>query len=270
MDDIEIKSGLIEQLIGLSKEAGEAILGVYNTNFDYHIKKDSSPLTKADTISNHIICEKLKILTPDIPILSEENSDIPFKTRSSWQQYWLIDPLDGTKEFIKRNGEFTVNIALIDNDTPVIGIIHAPALNETYWGSSVNGSFYSKDNNQKEKLCIEQKIRDVVRVVVSRSHPSQMLNEFLESIEGCNIITTGSSLKFCLIARGLADIYPRFGPTSEWDTAAGQAILKYSGGEVITSHGNNIKYNIKNDYINPNFLAHNNRIDLIKEWERMI
>ena len=122
MDHIQMKSDLIEQLIKISKEAGKAILEVYNTDFDYQLKEDLSPLTKADTLSHNIICEKLKRLTPDIPILSEESSDIPFNIRSSWKQYWLVDPLDGTKEFIKRNGEFTVNIALIENNTPTLGV----------------------------------------------------------------------------------------------------------------------------------------------------
>ena len=270
MEQIQIKQKLIEQLIDISKEAGEAILEIYSTNFDYKVKDDSSPLTKADIVSNNIICERLESLNPNIPILSEENSEIPFKIRSSWKQYWLIDPLDGTKEFIKRNGEFTVNIALIDNMKPVIGVIHAPVLNETYWGSISEGSFYLKENNQEEKLCIEKDISNIVTVAVSRSHPSEKLNAFLKKIEGCNIITVGSSLKFCLIARGLADIYPRFGPTSEWDTAAGEAILKYSGGEIVTSHAKNIQYNTKNDHINPNFIAHNNQLDLVKEWKKII
>ena len=159
MEDIQIKSELIEQLKEISKEAGKAILEVYNSNFDHQIKEDLSPLTKADTLSNNIICERLKVITPDIPILSEENSDIPFNIRSSWEQYWLVDPLDGTKEFIKKNGEFTVNIALIENNTPIFGIIHLPVTNETYWGSSTKGSFYIKGNNQETKLCVENNIR---------------------------------------------------------------------------------------------------------------
>ena len=182
MKDIHIKSELIEQLIEISKAAGKAIIEVYNSNFGHQIKEDLSPLTKADTLSNNIICEKLKVITPDIPILSEENSDIPFNTRSSWEQYWLVDPLDGTKEFIKKNGEFTVNIALIKNNVPIFGIIHLPVTNETYWGSSIKGSFYKKGNNQKIKLCVEKKIRNQIRIVASRSHPSKMLNTLLEKI----------------------------------------------------------------------------------------
>ena len=267
MADIQIKPDFIEQLIEISKEAGKAILEVYNSNFDYQLKEDLSPLTTADTISHNIICQKLKALTPDIPILSEENSNIPFNIRSSWKQYWLVDPLDGTKEFIKRNGEFTVNIALIENNKPIFGIIHVPVTNETYWGSNIKGSFYTKGNNQKEKLCVEQNNKNPVRIVASRSHPSKMLESFLEEIGDYEIITKGSSLKFCLIATGSADIYPRFGPTSEWDIAAGDAILLGAYGNIYDLNGNEIKYNIKSSYLNPFFIASNSKelyFELIK------
>ena len=147
MSDIQIKSVLIEQLIEISKEAGKAILEVYNTNFDYKIKEDSSPLTKADTLSNHIIFKGLKALTPDIPILSEESSNIPYHERSKWNQYWLIDPLDGTKEFIKKNGEFTTNIALIYENRPIFGMIHVPASNEILWGSKEMGGYHLKGDS---------------------------------------------------------------------------------------------------------------------------
>ena len=255
MEDIQIKTDLIEQLIEISKEAGKAILEVYNTNFDYQLKEDFSPLTKADTLSHNIICKKLRVLTPGIPILSEENSDIPFNTRSLWQQYWLVDPLDGTKEFIKKNGEFTVNIALIENNTPIFGIIHVPVTNETYWGSSTKGSFYIKGNNQKIKLCVEKKIRSQLRIVASRSHPSKMLDTLLEEIGEYKIITKGSSLKFCLIAKGQADIYPRLGPTSEWDIAAGHAIVKFAGGSLLTIDGESMQYNLTENNLNPYFVV---------------
>jgi len=255
MEDIQIKSELIEQLIEISKDAGKAILEVYNSNFGHQIKEDLSPLTKADTLSNNIICERLKVITPDIPILSEENSDIPFNIRSSWEQYWLVDPLDGTKEFIKKNGEFTVNIALIENNTPIFGIIHLPVTNETYWGSSTKGSFYIKGNNQKTKLCVENKIRSQVRIVASRSHPSKMLDTLLEEIGEYKIITKGSSLKFCLIAKGQADIYPRLGPTSEWDIAAGHAIVKFAGGSLVTIDREPMQYNLTENNLNPYFVV---------------
>jgi len=255
MEEFQIKSELIEQLIGISKDAGKAILEVYNSNFDHQIKEDLSPLTKADTVSNNIICKRLKVITPDIPILSEENSDIPFNIRSSWKQYWLIDPLDGTKEFIKKNGEFTVNIALIENNSPIFGIIHVPVTNETYWGSSTKGSFYIRGNNQKTKLCVEKKIRSQIRIIASRSHPSKMLDTLLEEIGEYKIITKGSSLKFCLIAKGQADIYPRLGPTSEWDIAAGHAIVKFAGGSLLTIDRKPMQYNLTENNLNPYFVV---------------
>jgi len=255
MSDIQIKSVLIEQLIEISKEAGKAILEVYNTNFDYKIKEDSSPLTKADTLSNHIIFERLKALTPDIPILSEESSNIPYHERSKWSQYWLIDPLDGTKEFIKKNGEFTVNIALISENKPIFGVIHAPALNQTFWGSSNGGSFHMEGDNKAKKITVSSYDASSIRIVSSRSHQSKKLNLLLKRIENYELIHRGSSLKFCLIAKGEADLYPRLGPTSEWDTAAGEAIVRYAGGYISAINGNKILYNKKDTFINPEFLV---------------
>ena len=266
MDHIQIKSDLIEQIIKISKEAGKAILEVYNTNFDYQIKEDLSPLTKADTFSHNIICKRLKILTPDIPILSEENSDIPFKIRSSWKQYWLVDPLDGTKEFIKKNGEFTVNIALIQNNRPVFGIIHLPINNQTYWGSKHMGSYFIEDDLDQIEIKVSQNINYPLRIACSRSHPSEDLNSYLDKIKDYELITMGSSLKFCVIAAGKADIYPRFGPTSEWDIAAGHAILEYAGGIILDLNKKPIEYNKKASYINNKFIASGNYklLDLMK------
>jgi 3'(2'), 5'-bisphosphate nucleotidase len=201
------------------------------------------------------------MLTPEIPILSEENCDIPYKIRSQWTQYWLVDPLDGTKEFIKKNGEFTVNIALIENNNPIFGIIHIPVTNETYWGSQVNGSFYSNKNNDVERISVSDNHQNPMRIVASRSHPSEMLNSLLEKLVDYEIIEVGSSIKFCHIASGQADCYPRFGPTSEWDTAAGEAIVRFAGGQIVTTNGNSIKYNLKGNYLNPNFIVSNDKIN---------
>ena len=255
MPPISLNQEYIEKLIKISKNAGDAIMEVYNSNFSHQIKEDLSPLTKADTLSNNIICENLKVITPDIPILSEENSDIPFNIRSSWEQYWLVDPLDGTKEFIKKNGEFTVNIALIENNKPIFGIIHIPLKKETFWGSKTEGSFYMKGNNQKTKLSVEKRNRSQVRIVASRSHPSKMIDTLLEKIGEYKIITKGSSLKFCLIAKGEADIYPRLGPTSEWDIAAGHAIVKFAGGTLLTIEREPIRYNLTENNLNPYFIV---------------
>jgi 3'(2'), 5'-bisphosphate nucleotidase len=259
MDDNLHNIQLIDELIAISKEAGEAILKVYNSDFDYEIKEDLSPLTKADTLSNHIICKRLKALTPHIPVLSEETSNISFDIRTLWKQYWLVDPLDGTKEFIKRNGEFTVNIALIENNTSVLGVIYVPVTNEVFWGSVIHGSFYSKEENHQEKLTISKKIRRPLKILASKSHYSKKLDLLLNQIKDYNLINKGSSLKFCLVALGEADIYLRFGPTSEWDTAAGEAILRFSGGYVSNTEGKPILYNTKESFINSDFIAANNQ-----------
>ena len=255
MDYIQIKLGLIEQIIEISKEAGNAILEIYNTNFDYQIKEDLSPLTNADTLSHSIICERLKVLTPGIPILSEESCNIPFSIRSQWCQYWLIDPLDGTKEFIKKNDEFTVNIALIENNNPIIGLIHNPVLNTTYWGSEL-GTFLSKKNSNPQKIAVQKSQLIKSRIICSRSHKSEELEVYLRSIGKHQIIHAGSSLKFCSIASGESDIYPRFNPTSEWDTAAGQCIVESAGGTIKTLDGERMQYNKKKSLINPGFICY--------------
>jgi len=244
----------------IAKDAGLAIVQIYNSDFDYALKKDSSPITKADNISHKIITERLKILTPKIPIISEENCDIPYSIRSRWKKYWLVDPLDGTKEFINKNGEFTVNIALIENNTPIFGVIHIPVTNETYWGSKVSGSFYSNANNDVTQIRVSKKNNSPIRLVASRSHPSEMLNDLLEKIIEFEILNVGSSIKFCHIASGQAECYPRFGPTSEWDTAAGEAIVSFAGGNVVTVTGKSMNYNAKEDYLNPNFIVSNGKI----------
>ena len=244
----------------IAKDAGLAIVQIYNSDFDYELKKDFSPITKADNISHIIITERLKILTPKIPIISEENCDIPYSIRSRWKKYWLVDPLDGTKEFINKNGDFTVNIALIDNNTPIFGVIHIPVTNETYWGSKVNGSFYSNANNDVQQIRGSKNNNNPIRLVVSRSHPSEILNDLLEKIIDYEILKVGSSIKFCHIASGQAECYPRFGPTSEWDTAAGEAIVSFAGGSVVTATGDSMNYNAKEDYLNPNFIVSNGKI----------
>ena len=246
--------------IEIAKDAGLAIVQIYDSDFDYELKKDLSPITEADNISHTIVTERLKILTPKIPIISEENCEIPYNIRSKWKKYWLVDPLDGTKEFINKNGDFTVNIALIDNNTPIFGVIHIPVTNETYWGSKVNGSFYSNANNDVKQIRVSKNNNNPIRLVTSRSHPSEMLNDLLEKIIDYEILQVGSSIKFCHIASGRAECYPRFGPTSEWDTAAGEAIVRFAGGHVVTANGDSMNYNLKEDYLNPNFIVSNGKI----------
>ena len=251
---------LISSTVEIAKEAGMVITEIYNSDFDYQLKEDLSPITAADNLSHNIITERLKTLTSKIPILSEENCNIPYKIRSQWAQYWLVDPLDGTKEFIKKNGDFTVNIALIDNNKPVFGVIHIPVSNETYWGSKGNGSFYSNENNDVKQIYVSDNHHNPIRLVASRSHPSEILNDLLEKIIDYEIIEVGSSIKFCLIASGQADCYPRFGLTSEWDIAAGEAIVKSAGGQVVNTNGDSMNYNVKEDYLNPKFIVSNGKI----------
>ncbi len=266
MNDILHNTQLIDELIAISKEAGKAILKVYNSDFDYQIKEDSSPLTKADERSHKIIVNSLNILTPNIPILSEEGTNISFETRSKWERYWLIDPLDGTKEFIKKNGEFTVNIALIQNNTPALGMIYVPVTNETYWGSKKVGSFYS--NGRKTlKIKVKKKDRNYISILASRSHPNEKLYNFIKKFKKSEIIQKGSSLKLCLLAMGKADVYPRLSPTSEWDIAAGHSILLGAGGNIYDLDGKEITYNKKSSFLNPNFLAVTSKklfIDIVK------
>ena len=259
MTSITLDQTLIENLIRISKNAGEAIMGVYESDFSINIKTDQSPLTKADLLSNKIICQSLKEITPEIPILSEESSDIPYQERMEWKQYWLIDPLDGTKEFIKKNGEFTTNIALIREGRPVFGIIHVPVTNHTYWGSMEFGAFeLSGDSSEDIKKIVVSNTNDSkLRIVTSRSHPSGDLKSLLDRIENYKLVTTGSSLKFCLIAKGEADIYPRLGLTCEWDIAAGEIIAKSAGADVVSTKNKVIEYNSKEDYLNPFFLVSN-------------
>ncbi len=258
-------NNLINTAIKASIKAGKAILEVYHSNdFEVQFKSDQSPLTLADRNAHQIIVAGLK--ETGLPILSEEGKKIPYKERKNWQRFWLVDPLDGTKEFIKRNGEFTVNIALIENGVPVMGVIYVPVTDVLYFGSIEKGAFRVSQVRQTtnwfdkaEKL--PQKTGDnTFRVVASRSHINPETEEFIQKLKAdhpkIEIVSKGSSLKLCLIAEGKADIYPRFGPTSEWDTAAGHAIISASGGKVVLADNpdTDLKYN-KENILNPYFIA---------------
>jgi len=260
-----ISEEMIESVKDIACLAGDAIMDIYNTNFDFQLKDDNSPLTKADEISNKIILESIKEITPKHPILSEESSNISFKKRSSWGTYWLVDPLDGTKEFIKKNGEFTVNIALIENNTPIFGVIRVPALSTTYWGGFGIGSMKQIDQNRVKKIHVSKFNSKNLRVISSRSHKNKILNSYLKRLGFVEEIYVGSSLKFCLLAEGKADFYPRLGPTSEWDTAAGEAILKFSGGLLLSDEGVKMAYNVSESLLNPYFFASSNE-KLIEEF----
>lgn len=251
---------LLTNLLQFSRMAGDTILEIYERDFDVQIKVDSSPLTEADLAAHHIIISALEELTPNIPVLSEESSDIIESLDwREWETYWLIDPLDGTKEFVKRNGEFTVNIALIHQHVAIIGVVHVPVSGKTYLGSNELGAFKLEagDNELSDSLKIrvsnEKRAKPII--LASRSHPSSQLQTYLDELGEHELKRSGSSLKFCLIAEGVADIYPRFGPTSEWDTAAAQAVVEAAGGKVMTLDETPLRYNTKDEILNPHFIV---------------
>jgi 3'(2'), 5'-bisphosphate nucleotidase len=245
---------LADALMPTVARAGTALMRIYDGAFAVQRKDDNSPLTLADLESQRIIIEGLKRLTPDIPILSEESAQAPWAERKSWQELWVVDPLDGTREFVKRNGEFTVNIALVVDHEPLLGIVAAPAQGLLYWGAAGLGAFGRHRDAPQSRIhtCPPQ---TPVRVVGSRSHASAETASYLARL-GPHVMTgIGSSLKFCLIAEGKAELYPRFGPTSEWDTAAGQALLEAAGGHVTRLDGHRLRYNCRETVTNGDFLA---------------
>jgi 3'(2'), 5'-bisphosphate nucleotidase len=277
----------IPSLLALSKKAGDAILKVYESATpDIQHKKDDSPLTQADLASHQIIVEGLAALTPNIPILSEEDSDIPYEVRSTWRSYWLIDPLDGTKEFINRNGEFTVNIALIEDKEPVIGVVYIPVKDEYYFACKGAGAFYqtgsvteltaeqsaassvvsTASDAQPSKpphghpipITVAESQAGPLSVVVSRSHAGPETQEYLRKLEAkgftIDALSIGSSLKLCYVAHGIAHVYPRFGPTMEWDIAAAQCVVEEAGGFVLDLEQRRLSYN-KPDLHSPYFIA---------------
>ena len=245
----------IDPVVTLAEKAGQAILEVYSSDFEVQSKDDESPLTQADLASHHCIVAGLEKLTPGMPVISEESGLPDFEERSGWTRYWLIDPLDGTKEFVNRNGEFTVNIALIDNHRPVFGVVHVPVQNKTYIGCEGYGAERRDADGQTQSIRVAASSASPVRVVGSRSHRGASLDAYLENLGESDMIPMGSSLKFCVIAEGGADLYPRLGLTSEWDTAAAQAVVEQAGGRVVTLDGKPMKYNTKSEMLNPFFFV---------------
>ena len=230
----------IQDIVAIAKQAGSAIMQIYSQDFKVEYKQDNSPLTLADKKANDIIETGLNKLSVNFPILSEEGGDIPYKDRKHWEYFWLVDPLDGTKEFVKKNDEFTVNIALIYKDTPILGVVYAPALDVCYWAKQGEGAF--KDG-QNLPLKAENQ-RNTYKIVASRSHMSDETQAFIDAIDTQKekkIISIGSSLKICLVAEGEADIYPRLGLTMEWDTGAAHAIINEASCSLI-------RFNKKNNY----------------------
>jgi 3'(2'), 5'-bisphosphate nucleotidase len=265
---------IAESLLPIVARAGESVMHVYDGRFTVAHKVDNSPLTLADLESQRVIIAGLKDLTPEIPILSEESAQAPWSERRTWRELWVVDPLDGTREFVKRNGEFTINIALVVEHEPLLGIVAAPAKGLLYWGAAGVGAFSRHQGAQQTQIRVAPPPAartpaaptpaaptpaTPIRVVGSRSHLSPQTAEYLARL-GPHVMTAiGSSLKFCLIAEGKAELYPRFGPTSEWDTAAGQALLEAAGGHVTRIDGHRLRYNCRESLINGDFVAFSHR-----------
>jgi len=247
---------LLEPVLAIAREAGRAILAIYASDFAVEAKADRSPLTAADKAAHAVIAAGLGRLAPGIPVWSEESKTAPFAERSRWPAFWLVDPLDGTKEFIKRNGEFTVNIALVAGHEPVLGVVHVPVHGRDYWGARGAGAFRQDAGGAARPIAVARPAHSPVRVVGSRSHGGDTLAGFLAAVGDHELVAMGSSLKFCLVAEGAADVYPRLGPTSEWDTAAAQAVVEAAGGAVVDAAGRPLRYNARPEVLNPDFLVY--------------
>jgi 3'(2'), 5'-bisphosphate nucleotidase len=248
---------LLGPLTDIACRAGREILEVYHSGeILTTLKADASPLTVADLRAHRLIEDALEQLTPQIPVLSEESATTPFAQRSGWSRYWLVDPLDGTKEFISRNGQFTVNIALIEGHEPVLGVVHVPVSQISYQGLPGSGAWRVLPGSVAQQIRVSAHSAPAVRVVGSRSHRGDSLDGFLARIGPHELLPVGSSLKFCMVAEAAADVYPRLGPTSEWDTAAAHAVVLGAGGQVMTLEGTPLRYNTRAELLNPHFVVY--------------
>jgi 3'(2'), 5'-bisphosphate nucleotidase len=241
--------------IDVAISAGRRILEIYEGGYSVERKGDQTPLTEADMAAHAIIDDGFAEFTPDLPVLSEESAQIPFEQRASWERYWLVDPLDGTREFIKRNGEFTVNIALIDGHEAVLGVVYAPVLGVIYYACRGQGAYKREGVAPPERIQTRKRGGGAPIVAGSRSHRGDSLERFLVNLGDYELITMGSALKSCLVAEGKADIYPRLGPTSEWDTAAAQCVVEEAGGLITDTAMRPLRYNTKEELLNPHFFA---------------
>lgn len=241
---------LLESIYEIALDAGEAIMNHYHSDVYVEEKADHSPVTAADIAANEIIVERLMALTPDIPVLSEESAHSSWSERQSWTAFWLVDPLDGTKEFLRQNGEFTVNIALIEEGKPTLSVVHAPALNKS-WLADGSTAWLKTMSGRHEIKAVSATIPTIVG---SRSHPSPDMASYLQEVGDHNMIEVGSSLKFCLIAEGSAQFYPRLGPTMMWDTAAGQCVAESAGAIVLQLDGEELQYH-RDKLLNPSFIV---------------
>ncbi|MDD3883930.1 MAG: 3'(2'),5'-bisphosphate nucleotidase CysQ [Gallionella sp.] len=256
---------LLQSVVALSRVAGAAILNIYKADDFGEIRKaDDSPLTRADMASHHAIIAGLQKIDPLCPILSEEAADVPYEIRRHWARFWLVDPLDGTKEFIKRNGEFTVNIALIESGRPVLGVVYVPVTGVCYFAAAGVGAFVLRGDSAAQPIRVHEPVPgSPLRVVASRSHSDERTAALLQALGEFESVSMGSSLKLCLVAEGAADFYPRLGPTMEWDTAAAHAVVSVAGGIVCSIAGDELCYN-KADLHNPEFfVCHQNAVWLL-------
>lgn len=251
----EINLDLAKRVEAISREAGEIIMGFYRNTFTVTQKSDDSPLTQADLAAHKHISAALEKLTPDIPVLSEEAADISWEVRKGWKRHWLVDPLDGTREFVKRNDDFTVNIALVEDGEPVLGVVHVPVFNVSYYAAHGSGA-YELASGMERRIRVRAPVPAIPCFVVSRSHRDATLDALLARFPAHEAKSRGSALKICLVAAGEADLYPRSGPTSEWDTAAGHCVVNEAGGKILRlPELTPLRYNQKDSLLNPGFLV---------------
>ena len=251
----ELDTRVREGVIDIAHRAGDAIMQVYADGFDVERKADDSPVTSADLAAHRVIVEGLAQLTPDIPVLSEESAQLPWEARRQWQRYWLVDPLDGTREFIKRNGEFSVNIALVDAGVATFGVVQAPVTG-VVWHGLRGGKACRREGEREDVIVTRVPPALPLRVAASRSHRGVRTEQLLARMGEIELVAQGSSLKFCRIAEGTLDVYPRLGPTSEWDTAAGQCVLEAAGGVLLAADsGEPFRYNQRPRLLNGDFVA---------------
>ncbi len=259
---------LLTPALEIAIEAGRRILEVYEAGFNVEVKEDQTPLTEADMAAHEIIDAGLTYLTPQLPVLTEESTATPFEERRHWQRYWLVDPLDGTREFIERSGEFTINIALIDGGEPVLGIVYAPVMGLYYYACRGQGAFKREATGQPERIRARRwEGGPLTLACSSATYRGGHLDQLAERIGKCEVVTLGSALKSCLVAEGGADLYARLGPTSEWDTAAAQCVLEEAGGHLTDTQMQPLRYNTKEALLNPHFFAFG---DSDEDWSKYL
>ena len=251
-------TSLVQETNQIAREAGKMIRNYFNSSYEVEFKNDKSPVTTADIAANNHIEQQLSKLTPDIPRISEESENTSYEVRKHWDGFWLIDPLDGTREFVNKRPDFTVNIALIYQQHPILGCIYLPMADQLYFAHNKDHAYRQDQNTSPFKINVSAKQKNIPRICGSRSHAGKSMQRFLNTVGEHQLIAKGSSIKSCLVADGSADVYPRFGPTWEWDTAAAQCILEQAGGHMTNLEMNSLQYN-KESLLNPSFIAFANQ-----------